>query len=140
MAWRVLISGSNRDRYLHAPSAPEAPAEWTDTEGVRHISEANAELHKIAGALAGVQRRNFYQVQASIGHGRHWHLDIDVERADDHTIGQGDCETVAECLRDFAAWLHSQLEREWEYQLSDDSIDENIRSNEYEFDEDGNLA
>jgi len=44
---------------------------------------------------------------------------------------------VREMLRAFAAWIHQQLAREWEYQRSDSTVEENIRANDYEFTEDG---
>ena len=37
-------------------------------------------------------------------------------------------------------WSYRLLEREYEYLTSDDAIKETIEANEYEFDENGNLA
>lgn len=108
----------------------EAPSVYNGTE-----QTGNAEINRICRALADVQRRNFYQVQAIITVGT-----IDVERADDKPMSDADVEQTREALRDFAEWIHRQLESEWEYQNSDECIDENIRANEYEFDEDGNRA
>ena len=42
-------------------------------------------------------------------------------------------EIVTEALRDLARWLYRQLEREYEYQTSDDSVDEAIAANAYTF-------
>ncbi len=44
---------------------------------------------------------------------------------------------MCELLRDFAHWIYRQLEQEWDYQNTDEQVDESIQANEYEFDEDG---
>ena len=49
-------------------------------------------------------------------------------------------DSVQQYMRDFADWIYAQLEAEWEYQNSDDHVDESIRINGYEFDEFGNIA
>jgi hypothetical protein len=54
------------------------------------------------------------------------------------------CDNFTDDVRDFARnlaqSLYSALEREYEYQTSDDSADENIQINEYEFTENGERA
>jgi hypothetical protein len=42
-------------------------------------------------------------------------------------------ERVAEALRDLAHWLYRQLAREYEYQTSDEIIDEALIANDYTF-------
>jgi hypothetical protein len=49
-------------------------------------------------------------------------------------------ESLVEASRDLMRWLYRALEREYEYQNSDEQIAENIRANEYEFDENGKRA
>ena len=125
--------------------ASEAPAEWTNKEtGEHHTNDGNRELNRIAEALADVQRRNFYQLSASISHGRSLYAGIQVEVERDsrnyQNVSAEDCETVKEALQDFASWIHRQLEKEYEYRMSDEAVDEDIRANDYEFDEDGNRA
>lgn len=97
----------------------------------------DAELFRIAGALQDAQRRAFYGISASIGHrGNYTHshsMDIDV-----HSERPCDEEAIREALRDFADWIYWTLEKEWDYQNSDETVDENIRANEYTFDEEGN--
>ena len=44
---------------------------------------------------------------------------------------------VFQALRDLADWLYLQLEREWEYQSSDECVDEGIVANDYTFTETG---
>lgn len=113
----------------------EAPSVYDGKE-----QKANAEINRIARDLAEVQRRNFYKVQASIRHGsysRSFGMTIDVERSDVVAMSDADADAVKELLEDFASWLHRQLENEWEYRNSDEAVDEDIRANDYTFDEDG---
>jgi hypothetical protein len=49
-------------------------------------------------------------------------------------------ETVPELLRDYMRWIYRQLESAYEFHMSDESVDESIRINGYEFDENGRLA
>jgi len=108
----------------------------------RHIRDhapQDAELHRIAGALQSIQRRNFYQLQAEIRHrGYYYHehcMAISVERDSQtyrHMTADAEDEIV-EALRDLARWLYSQLEREYEHQTSDIVIDEMMLANDYSF-------
>lgn len=122
----------------------EAPSCWTDPSTQKTtISTSNTEINRIVCELAEVQRRNFYQIYARASHGRSTFaqsMQIDVERADDKPITEEDGEIVRQCLIDVADWLCKNLETEYEYQYSEECVDENIRANEYEFDEDGNRA
>ena len=51
-----------------------------------------------------------------------------------------DHDTLIELARDFMDWIYGQLEKEWDYQNSDEQVEELIRSNEYEFLETGERA
>ena len=115
--------------------ASEAPAEHNGK-----VQEGNMRLNDIAQRLYDVQSRNFYRLQASIGHGRQWRMDIDVERGDSLAPSAEACEIVHECLKDFADWILYQLNAEWEYRNSDEAVDEDIRASEYEFTEEGKRA
>ena len=121
-------------RYRHAKGASRA---------IRDHAPKDGELHRIADALQAIQRRNFYQLQASVTHrDRYYHeycMAISVERDSptwqDMTADAEDI--VIETLRDLARWLYRQLEREHEYLTSDDAVDEAITANEYTFTETG---
>lgn len=122
--------------------AKEAPTGIVDNEEGRLGYEGNNELNRIARELQAVQRRNFFRLVASIsaGRGHYAHsrtMNIDVERTDGNPVSDEDTETLSELLRDFADWIYRSLEREYEFQNSDEVIDENIRANEYEFNEEG---
>jgi hypothetical protein len=49
-------------------------------------------------------------------------------------------EQIIEASRDAMRWIYRQLEREYEWLMSDEQVDESIRINEYEFTEEGKLA
>lgn len=122
-----------------AAISAEAPA--TDREGKEQ--KQNAELNRIARELADLQRKYFYQLSASVRHtGRYSHehsTEIEVyDRSGNELANETDAEAVRDLLRDFMRWIYRQLEAEYEYRLSDECVDESIKANEYEFDEDGN--
>ena len=110
-------------RYSHAAGA---------TRAIRDHAPKDNELHRIADVLQTVQRRNFYQLHATVTHrDRYYHeycMAISVERDSptwqDMTADAE--ETVIEALRDLARWLYRQLEREYDHLASDESIDEAI--------------
>jgi hypothetical protein len=117
-------------RYGYAPGA---------LRRLRDYAPKDAELHRIAGALQAIQRRNFFQLHARITHrDRYYHeycMAIAVERESsayqDMTADAE--EVVIEALRDLARWLYRQLEREYKYQTSDETVDEAILANGYTF-------
>jgi len=110
---------------------------------IRAHAPQDAELHRIAAALQAIQRRNFYQLRAETVHrGHHYHelcMAISVERdSPTYQPMTADAEDiVTEALRDLARWLYRQLEQEYEYQTSDEAVDEAIQANEYTFTESG---
>jgi len=110
---------------------------------IRAYAPQDAELHRIADSLQAVQRRNFYQLRATVTHrGRYYHehcMAISVERdcptSQDMTRDAEDI--VIEAMRDLARWLYRQLERQYDDQTSDASIDDVICANAYTFTEEG---
>jgi hypothetical protein len=101
-------------------------------------------LHDIVRRLQRVQARNFYRLTASIDQsGRYVHemtMRFDVSRTDDAPVSDDDTEELSDCLRDFARWIYRALETEWEYQASDEVVDELLECNGYEFDEEGRIV
>lgn len=100
-------------------------------------------LHRIVQRLQEVQRRYFYGLRADVKqNGRYSHemtMGVDVtETRYDREVKRDDEEEIIDCLRDFARWIYRQLEAEYEYQNSDEVVDETIIINAYEFDADGN--
>ena len=120
--------------YSHAKGAAKS---------IRAHAPQDTELHRIADELQALQRKNFWQVHATVRqHGRYCHeytMAIEVER-DSRTwqpMTDGAEDTVIETLRDLARWLYRQLRSEYEHQTSDDAVDEIVGINEWTFTADG---
>lgn len=98
-------------------------------------------LLRIVRDLQTLQQRNFYQLTATTKHrGRYNHsgcMDITVDRADGKAVSGGDEESLKQLFRDFADWIYSHLEKEYDYLTSDESVAESLSANEVEFTEDG---
>ena len=52
-------------------------------------------------------------------------------------VSDDDEESLKQLMRDFADWIYSSLEKEYDYLTSDEAIAESLRANEIEFTEDG---
>lgn len=48
-------------------------------------------------------------------------------------------ENLVECLEDFNHWIFRMLEREYDWLLSDEQVEDSIKANSYEFLEDGEI-
>ncbi len=125
-------------------------------KAIRAHAPQDQQLHEIADALSGIEYAGGFF--ADIKHrGRYYHehsMEIGVQFEDgvyQETLGEDgielpldkftDGETVIiESMREFARWIYRSLEREYEYLNSDETVDENIEANGYEFDEDGRPA
>jgi hypothetical protein len=117
--------------------------------GVKAIKEhapQDSKLHRIALALSKIQKRFFYGISATVrheGHYSHEHCTRIFVENSNNPYDEAPVEVqdeVAELLRDFMRWIYRQLESEYEYQASDESVAESIRINEYEFYLDGERA
>ena len=120
---------------------------WSHARGsrkaIREHAPKDEELHCIADVLHDAQRRNFYQLAATVRHrGRYCHeysMAIEVER--DSPTWQpptdGAEDAVIEALRDLARWLYRQLRSEYEHQTSGEAVDEIVSANEFTFTADG---
>jgi hypothetical protein len=106
---------------------------------IREYAPQDAELHRIADVLQAIQRRNFYQLRADATHRGHYYhacsMMISVERdSPSYQVMTIDVEeAVIESFRDLARWLYRQLEREYEYLTSDETVDAEISANGYTF-------
>lgn len=111
-------------------------------KAIRQHAPDDKTLHTIADTLQAIQKRNFYRLRASITQsGPYYHaytMRIETEDCEnEYRDLRGDDQAIDACMRDFADWIYSQLENEYDYQSSDEAIDEAITANEYEFNEDG---
>lgn len=110
---------------------------------VKAMFPNNAELQRIAKALQDVQRKNFYRLTANASHRGHYYhsgcMAVSVEDSNNQYRDIGSAEDdVTQALRDFADWIYSNLEKQYEWVNQDEQVEENILANEYEFDENGN--
>jgi hypothetical protein len=118
---------------------------------IRAYAPRDADLHAIADRLQEIQRRNGYRLTARVTtSGRYSHsgtMDVETSKGDSY-LGNGwnyglnrDADDTAaeirDALRAFADWIYRQLEAQWEYLNSAESVDESIRANEYTFTADG---
>lgn len=112
-------------------------------QAIRAHAPLDSELHTIADSLQRIQRRNFFQLTADVSHrGRYYHehsMSIAVERDSptNQPMTEDAADAIEETLRDLARWLYRQLEREYDYQTSDEIIDEALIANDYTFTEAG---
>ena len=110
---------------------------------IRDHAPRDKDLHRIADTLHELQRRNFYQLHADIRQrGRYTHectMTIEVERDSPNWQPPTDDaeDTLTEAMRDLARWLYRHLEQEYDYQSSDEQVDESIALNGYTFTADG---
>jgi hypothetical protein len=100
-------------------------------------------LHGIAERLQEVQRGWFWRLGATVkasGHYSHEYATViavtEVESG--YEMGGSAEADVTDALRDFMRWIYRYLETEYNYLNSDESVEEAIRTNGYEFDEYGN--
>ena len=111
-------------------------------KAVKDYAPQDTELHDIAKALRDASRKVFYTARARVVHsGRYCHecsvsIDIESEKGDPESVEND----IAEALRDFMCWIYRSLEKEWDYQNSDECVAENIEANDYDFDADGEIV
>ena len=115
------------------------------TKKIRGYAPQDKELHRIADELQAVQRKHFYHLTASMNHSGHYYhsgcMSVEVEHNEDRYRDISDAEDdIRQLMRDFADWIYECLSDEYDYQTSDSAVEETIRANEYEFDEDGERA
>jgi hypothetical protein len=118
------------------------------TSLVREYASLDTDLHDIAdelqrawtmARLAGAEELRARMRACSRGYGSYT-MDVEVESdLDDGEDGTPEpvATTVGEQMKAFAGWMLKRMQEEYEYQYSDENVDETIRANEYEFDEDG---
>jgi hypothetical protein len=110
---------------------------------IRAHAPQDSELRRIADELQDLQRRAFYRLSARMaqrGYGYHSGcMTVDVDLSEGDATREQE-EALTQLMRDFADWIYAQLRSQYEYVMSDENVNESIKINEYEFDEDGNVA
>lgn len=110
-------------------------------KAVKAYAPGDTELQRIAVEWQALQARHFYKLSAVVTStgARYTHentVGFDVRR-DGEGVGANLESAAAKIGRDFMRWAYRQLEKEHEWRNADDQVDDNIRANEYEFDENG---
>lgn len=111
---------------------------------IRDNAPTDAKLLAIAEGLAAIQKRNGYALRAQT----HAHnvasysmeVNVDDNRKPDEGPSAEAAEEITKQLRAFADWIYDQIRAQNDYLTSDESVDESIRANGYEFDADGSRA
>lgn len=115
---------------------------WTDKELIRLV----AELDKIGKQFPASSFRVKHSVHYQHEMCTDFTVDMGIEDNDDPlyqaTIQNADEveDDLIEAARDFMRWIYKTLEAEWDYVNADEQVDDSIRANEYEFEEDGTRA
>jgi len=114
---------------------------------VQEYAPKDSELHQIARDLIAVQRPAFYRLYASAeqrGHYMHSGcMSVNVTKDDsysytDHATAEQE-DGITQALREFADWIYTQLEKEYDYLTSEEAISESLIANECEFTADGSI-
>jgi len=114
---------------------------------VKAYAPTDAELHRIAEGLLSLQKGWFYQLTARCIHRGHyyhsgcmavdvWHLDPGFDGREGFAYAE---EVLTDLMRDFADWIHTQLEAEYDHRDSDTTVGENIALNGYLFHANGRI-
>ena len=125
---------------------------------LKEYAPQDKELHRIGDGLAELAKEypdGYFKVKhrGHYSHSRCTSFDVELPREQEEELEYGspeykalqvklgqDEDTLIELARDFMDWIYRTLEKDWDYQNSDEQVDEAIRANEYEFLEDGTRA
>ena len=123
-------------------AAPDAVAK------IKAEAPQDAELHRIAEKLTELQIAygplygRSIQVKITTDNSRYCHemtMNFGIEDDEgDEPVGRRTKELV-DTLRDFARWIYSSLEQEYDYLTSEECVMESLASGDYSFDEDGRI-
>ena len=122
--------------------ADKVAADWGDSPETEEIKRVAAEFDQIAKAWP--------EASFTVKHSGHYHneysTDFDVTMLGEEAYNVTEKETadaaaaeldLTMVARDFMRWVYKQLNRAYDYENSDENIDENLRINEYDFLADG---
>jgi len=108
-----------------------------------HTGNTDETLARIADELQTIQKQAGYGLTAEMKHRGHYShsgcMSVEVGHKRERNPELWEAQ-LTRLMREFADWIYRQLEKEYNYQNSDDTVAENIRANEYEFSEDGKRA
>ncbi len=119
----------------------DRPAEYTDADGKVRPCKSNQRTLALLDSFEAL-KLNYPGAYGSTDASSRGSYQVDTTASsDDESLIEGTLEELASdfeaCCRDLAHAYYQALREEHEYQNSDESIDENIRANEYEFTAEG---
>tara|TARA_R110000868_G_scaffold188768_3_gene431545 strand:+ start:8326 stop:9033 length:708 start_codon:yes stop_codon:yes gene_type:complete len=155
----ACFEGTWRASDVKADKVADGWGEHPATTGIKRIAAVFAEIaKKYPHASFTVKHRGHYshehctEFDFNSGHEYCEPKDLESFRdSDDQTddglsdkmddcFFQGTDDELKEAAKDFMRWIYRQLEKEYEYQNSDEQVDDNIRANEYLFTESGSRS
>jgi hypothetical protein len=112
-------------------------------KAVKEHAPQDTDLHEIAEDLQRIQRRNFYQLTASVRHSGHYHhsgcTSVLVDRDSNNYQAMTDDadDDIKDNLRYFMDWIYKRLEDAHEGLTSDEYIRESLSESDAEYLETG---
>lgn len=140
--WSQGDGASFTARYTFEPNACDMVKDYAPQDSTLHAIAAEFDrLQSLYGNTlsAKVTRSN------AMNYVHQYMMDVDdceVFPDDDKEsyISAEDENALRDNCRAFAGWIYRQLESQYDYLVSDEAVEESIRSNEYEFTEEGKRA
>lgn len=110
-------------------------------KAVRQYAPQDAEILRIAKALADIQKRHFYRLSATVKQSGHYSHEYctSIELNEDYCFSDETNDAIEELLRDFMRWIYKQLNAQYDYLTSRKAIEETIEANDYDFTENGDF-
>ena len=133
-------------------------AKDVQADKLKAYAPQDKELHRIVDGLAELAKEypdGYFSVKhrGHYSHSECTSFDVELPSEKEEELDYGspewktlqvklgeDEDTLTQLARDFMDWIYKQLEKEWDYQNSDEQVDEAIKANEYEFLENGERA
>jgi len=101
---------------------------------VKDYAPLDTTLHAIAKDIQDLHRKAFYTVCGSTVQYGHYSHEYSMRIGLEEEKGECDYEEWKEVLADFARWIYSNLESQYNFLTSNEAIAESLISNEVEFD------
>ena len=108
-------------------------------DALHHVANTLCEIDTL-GRLADENGYLFFNTDNTGGFGSRYSVDVDLGMEDengDNPLLDAKQQEIESAMKEIEAWMLDVLRREFEWRTSDECVEECIKSNEYEFDEDG---
>lgn len=109
-------------------------------KAVKEYAPQDQTLHRIAQNLVDAQKHCKYAVYAELYHGNYNRQGIELNSEYNLDNKEKYVEMIDNALREFAAWVLQQIEKEYDYRISAEAGEYSIKAKEYEFYEGGEMV